>query len=237
MLIDSDYQVLKKLVKPIKKPCVICDLELLKSNLETIGEDLRKKNKKMRLCTKSVRVPEIVKLVEEQDFVNGLFNYNSAEALFYAQEYGIHDILIGYPIVSEIDAEEVCKAASFENVSITVMVDDIKQIDLLEAQSKKRGVRVKLLVELDVSYRFFGMHLGVLRSPLRTSDDIISLARYIDDCDNVSFRGIMGYEAQNASVGDDKFLYRWLKKRSREFVNKHRANVVNDLEREGFQVK
>jgi D-serine deaminase-like pyridoxal phosphate-dependent protein len=235
MLIDSDYQTLKKLANPIKKPFVICDLDVLKTNLNRVGEDLRKKNKKMRLCTKSVRVPEIVKYAEEQDFINGLFNYNSAEALFYAQEYGICDILIGYPIMSELNAEEACKAASFENVEITVIVDDTHHVDLLEKYCKKKGVHLKLLVELDVSYRFFGRHLGVLRSPLRTPDDVISLARYIDDSDNLSFRGIMGYEAQNASVGDNKFLYRWLKKRSREFVNEHRATVVSELEREGFE--
>ena len=233
-LISLKYNELKALLKDKKIPLVICDYDTFKQNLKKAGRLLKEKNKFMRLCTKSVRVPELVKYVEEQEYVNGIFAFNSAEVLFYAQEYQIKDILLGYPIFSEIDAEELCQAAKVEGVNVTVMIDDIKHIKLLETHAKANNVKLNILIEIDVSYHFIGQTVGVLRSPLKQKDEIIQLAEAIDNADNLSLRGIMGYEAQNASLGDDKFLYRWVKSKSRKYVNIMRQNIVNTLIEAGY---
>ena len=230
------YNELKSLVKDKKIPLVICDYETFKQNLEKAGRFLKEKKKSMRLCTKSVRVPELVKFVEQQEFVNGIFAFNSAEVLFYAKEYQIKDILLGYPIYSEVDAEELCQAAKVEGVNITVMVDNINHIKLLETHAKANNVQFNLLIEIDLSYRFLGQTAGVLRSPLRQKDEILQLAEAIENADNLSLRGIMGYEAQNASLGDDKFLYRWLKSKSREYVNVMRQETVTALVEAGYSI-
>ena len=230
------YKELKSLVKDKKIPLVICDYETFKQNLEKAGRFLKEKKKSMRLCTKSVRVPELVKFVEQQEFVNGIFAFNSAEVLFYANEYQIKDILLGYPIYSEVDSEELCQAAKVEGVNITVMVDNINHIKLLETHAKANNVQFNLLIEIDLSYRFLGQTAGVLRSPLRQKDEILQLAEAIENADNLSLRGIMGYEAQNASLGDDKFLYRWLKSKSREYVNVMRQEIVTALVEAGYSI-
>ena len=230
------YNELKSLVKDKKIPLVICDYETFKQNLEKAGRFLKEKKKSMRLCTKSVRVPELVKFVEQQEFVNGIFAFNSAEVLFYANEYQIKDILLGYPIYSEVDSEELCQAAKVEGVNITVMVDNINHIKLLETHAKANNVQFNLLIEIDLSYRFLGQTAGVLRSPLRNKDEILQLAEAIENADNLSLSGIMGYEAQNASLGDDKFLYRWLKSKSREYVNVMRQEIVTALVEAGYSI-
>ncbi|MHA1350426.1 MAG: hypothetical protein ACTSPZ_06255, partial [Promethearchaeota archaeon] len=108
MILTSNYEELKNLVKNKKFPLAICDLDAFNKNLERVGKFLRTTKKSLRLCTKSVRVPELVNKVEKEDFVNGIFTYNSAEALFYAENYKIKDILMGYPTMSKVDAEELC---------------------------------------------------------------------------------------------------------------------------------
>jgi len=231
-----NYDDLKSLVKNKKIPLVICDYDTFKQNLEKAGHLLKEKRKFMRLCTKSVRVPELVEFVEQQEFVNGIFAFNSAEVLFYAKEYQIKDILLGYPIYSEVDAEELCQAAKVEEVNITVMVDNLSHIKLLETHAKANNVRFNLLIEIDLSYRFLGQTAGVLRSPLRNKDEILQLAEAIENADNLSLSGIMGYEAQNASLGDDKFLYRWLKSKSRDYVNVMRQEIVTALVEAGYSI-
>ena len=235
MILTSSYDELKDLVSNQKFPLAICDLDAFNQNLERIGKFLRITKKSLRLCTKSVRVPELVSKVEKEDFVNGIFTYNSAEALFYAENYKIKDILMGYPTMSKVDVEELCQAAKVDGVRISVMVDDTKQIDLLDDLATKNNVEIDILIEIDVADKLFGRNVGVLRSPIREPEVVVSLARFISKKSQLYFRGIMGYEAQNASIGDDKMLFRYAKKRSRKKVNVWRQNVVDALNTAGFQ--
>ncbi len=235
MILSTSYEELKDLVKDKKFPMVICDLDAFNQNLERVGNYLTKVKKSLRLCTKSVRVPELVNKVEKEDFVNGIFTYNSAEALFYAENYEIKDILLGYPTMSKVDVDELCKAASIDGVSITVVVDDIKQINLLEEFAVKNNVEFNTLIEIDVADKLFGRNVGVYRSPIRAPKAAVKLAQIISKANNLYFRGIMGYEAQNASIGDDKALFRFAKKRSRKHVNIWRQNFVDALTKAGLK--
>lgn len=235
MILSTSYEELKDLVKDKNFPMVICDLDAFNQNLERVGNYLTKVKKSLRLCTKSVRVPELVNKVEKEDFVNGIFTYNSAEALFYAENYEIKDILLGYPTMSKVDVDELCKAASIDGVSITVVVDDIKQINLLEEFAVKNNVEFNTLIEIDVADKLFGRNVGVYRSPIRAPKAAVKLAQIISKANNLYFRGIMGYEAQNASIGDDKALFRFAKKRSRKHVNIWRQNFVDALTKAGLK--
>ena len=235
MIISSPYEELKELVDGYKFPMVICDIDAFNQNLEKVGNYLKKVKKNLRLCTKSIRVPELIKQVEEKDFVNGLFTYNSAEALFYAEKYRIKDILLGYPTMSSIDAEELCKAASIEGVVITVMVDSVSHLNLLEETASKYNVTLKIIIEADVADKFFRTNVGVYRSPLRKPEDVVNIAREIDKRHHLQYRGIMGYEAQNASIGDTSVFMRWIKKRSRKHVNQWRQEIIDSLKREGYE--
>ena len=235
MILTSSYDVLKNLVKDKKYPLAICDLDAFNQNLERVGKYLKNTKKSLRLCTKSVRVPELINRVEKEDFVNGIFTYNSAEALFYAENYEINDILLGYPTMSKVDVEELCQAAKIDGVRITVMVDDPKQINLLDEIAAKNNIEFDTLIEIDVADKLFGRNVGVYRSPIREPEAAVKLAQIISKANSLHFRGIMGYEAQNASIGDDKALFRLAKKRSRKHVNLWRQNVVDALSNAGFQ--
>ncbi|NVM44289.1 MAG: alanine racemase [Candidatus Lokiarchaeota archaeon] len=234
MILTSTYEELKNLVKNQKFPLVICDLDAFNQNLERVGKHLKESKKSLRLCTKSIRVPELVNRVEKEDFVNGIFTYNSAEALFYAENYKTKDILLGYPTMSKVDVEELCQAAKIEGVTITVMVDDTTQIDLLESIAAKNNVELSTLIEVDVADTLLGRNVGVYRSPIRKPEVVVNLTHIISKKTHLRFRGIMGYEAQNASIGDDKILFRYAKKRSRKRVNLLRQNIVDALINAGF---
>lgn len=235
MIYRATYEQLKTQVEDKKCPMVICDIDAFNHNLNLVGKHLRKVNRKLRLCTKSVRVPDLIAKAEKEDFIIGLFTYNSAEALFYAEKYGIKDILIGYPITSKIDAEELCQAAKIKGTKISVMADSPFHLDLLEEAASKHEVTLNILLELDVADHFLGILVGSLRSPLREPEEVVKMAKEVEKRKHLTFGGIMGYEGQNASLGDDKFLYRYLKSRSRPHVNERRAAVVNALKNNDLQ--
>ncbi|MHA1803477.1 MAG: alanine racemase [Promethearchaeota archaeon] len=234
MICEATYDEVKPLVEDKKVPMVICDLDAFNHNLELVGKYLRETGKKLRLCTKSVRVPELITRVNKQDFVSGVFTYNSAETLFLAEKHGIKDILMGYPTASRVDVQEACQAAKIKGTRISVMADSIFHLDLLEEGASSHDVELNVLLEVDVADHFFGINVGVLRSPLREPEQVVKMAREIQKRKHLRFSGIMGYEAQNASIGDDKFLYRYLKKRSRPKVNARRAAVMKALKENGL---
>ena len=235
MIVTSTYKDLKQIIHGKKIPFVICDKEAFNYNLHLVGEFLRSKKKKLRLCTKSVRVPKLIHEVVQQDFVNGLFCFNSAELLFYAEEYKIEDLLLGYPIMSDIDAQELAKAASVdEKIKVSVMADSKEHLEILEKAAKQSDVEFSIILEMDVADSLLGMNIGVYRSPLRTPKEIVELAREVENYPHLTYKGIMGYEAQNASLGDDKWLYRVIKKRSRTKVNKWRQEIVDSLTSAGL---
>ena len=158
-----------------------------------------------------------------------------AEEITFNLVQGFNGISLPFENSGITDVEELCQAAKIEGVSITVMVDDTKHIDLLDTIAAKNKVKLGALIEIDVADKLLGGNVGVYRSPIRKPEAVVNLARIISKKSNLSFRGIMGYEAQNASIGDDKILFRYAKKRSRKHVNIWRKNVVEALTNAGFQ--
>ena len=137
--------------------------------------------------------------------------------------------------MSKVDVEELCQAAKIDGVKITVMVDDSEHINLLDEIAAKNDIEFDILIEIDVADKLLGRNVGVYRSPIREPEAVVNLAHLISKKSNLHFRGIMGYEAQNASIGDEKMLLRFVKKRSRKHVNLWRQNFVDALNNAGFQ--
>jgi D-serine deaminase-like pyridoxal phosphate-dependent protein len=88
---------------------------------------------------------------------------------------------------------------------VTVMVDCVEQLDLIEdarAGADSRPVRV--CIDVDAGWRALGgrVRIGARRSPLRTPEQAAALAGAILVRDGLRLVGIMAYEAQIAGVGD-----------------------------------
>jgi D-serine deaminase-like pyridoxal phosphate-dependent protein len=74
------------------------------------------------------------------------------------------------------------------------------------------------------------VHVGVRRSPLRTAEDAVQLARRARDSGFV-VAGLMFYEAQVAGLPDDNPAVRLLKRRSVAELRPRRADVVEAVEK------
>jgi D-serine deaminase-like pyridoxal phosphate-dependent protein len=226
---------LKSLLSGTRLPCALLDVDNYNHNLAIIRDAMKSSGKKMRLCTKSIRVPELAASVAREEFVSGLFVSRAAEALYYAAKHDVKDILVGYPLIAPEDASDLCKAKKEHGATISAMVDCRAQLDVLEAAAAGAGIHLDVIVDIDMADSFLGSKVGTYRSPIHDPKSAVDLVLAIArDYTHLDFAGIMGYEAQNASIGDASTFMRWIKARSRKHVNALRIAVVDALTSAGF---
>jgi D-serine deaminase-like pyridoxal phosphate-dependent protein len=187
-------------------PLAILDVPAYRANAADLVR--RARGRPVRLATKSLRVRAVIEEVAELPGYRGLLAYSLPEALFLVGSGSSDDIVVAYPTVDRaaiaaLAADPVALAA------ITLMVDSVEHLDLIEAAvGALRGGgagRVRVAIDLDASYRPLGssrIHLGVRRSPLFTPEDAAGLARTILARPHLHLDGLMAYEAQIAGVGD-----------------------------------
>jgi D-serine deaminase-like pyridoxal phosphate-dependent protein len=214
-------------------PCALVDLDAFEANTDRLFDVAAAHGKKVRIATKSIRAPELVRRIEARRGrdVCGLMTYTAAETRFLADQ-GWKDLLLAYPTLAPRDAELLAGCPD----TTSVVVDDPAQLDVLAAAHARVGV----VIEIDMAYRpTDSIHLGVRRSPLRAIDAVLELARAAV-ARGLSFRGIMGYEAQIAGLTDHNraplmdAAKRALKRLSRRDVERTRAEVVAALRAHGL---
>ena len=155
----------------------------------------------IRLATKSVRVRELIRATLARPGFAGLLAYTLPEALWLADK-GFDDTVVGYPSVSR---PAIAALASGPADTITVMIDDAAQLDLIDdVVSPSRRPDIRVALELDAAYRpGHGLaHLGTRRSPLHSPADVLRLAREVTRRRGFRLVGMMAYEGQIAGVGN-----------------------------------
>ncbi len=154
----------------------------------------------IRVASKSVRVRAVLDAVLALPGYHGVLAYTLPEGLWLAEQ-GIQDVVVGYP---SVDRAAIARLASSEVLAsrVTVMIDDARQLDLIDAvapPNKRRAIRVA--IELDASFRAPVLgHLGVRRSPVHSPQQARALAEVIVSRPGFTLVGMMGYEAQIAGV-------------------------------------
>jgi len=192
--------VLRAAVSELDPPFGVLDDAALRANAADLVR--RAGGRPIRLATKSLRIRELIRRTVDTPGFSGLLAYALPEAL-WLQRNGFHNIVVGYPAVSRAALATLTSdpAAAAE---ITVMIDDTTQLDLIDRVCPP-GSRpeVRVCLELDAGYRPVpGVHLGALRSPVRTPAAAKGLARTIADRPGFRLVGMMAYEGQIAGVGN-----------------------------------
>ena len=218
-------------------PCALIDLDALEANAHAVVAPLHGTGKTLRLATKSLRCPDVVARVRQAagDLVQGLMTYTASETAFWA-ERGEGDLLLAYPVARADDARLVA-GANAAGATAAVVADAPEHLELLAAAARELDTRIPVVLDLDVSWRPVGslLHLGVRRSPLRETVDVVALARRIVETPGLTFRGVMAYEAQIAGVPDSSAAVRAMKAASRGDVVRARAAVAAALARAGLR--
>jgi len=182
----------------------------------------------IRVASKSVRVRGVLDAVLDLPGYRGILAYTLAEALWLAETYD--DIVVGYPTA---DRGALARLAADVNLAsrVTLMIDDVAQLDLVDAVAApgKRAV-IRVAIELDASYRSRVLgHVGVRRSPIYTPADAEALAEAVIARRGFRLVGMMAYEAQIAGVtnaGPRKSAIRAMQRASARELAARRGEAV-----------
>lgn len=244
-----DYETLKKLVRGERLPLVIVDLDILDANVERLGRVAREHGKFLRVASKSVRVPDLLRRILRSggEHFRGLMNFSLEEARLLAQQ-GFDDLLIAYPTVQASDLE-IARELTLRGNTLTLMIDSVEHVERLAnywrsaGQGREAMPPLRVCIDMDLSWRPFGLHIGVQRSPIRTLQDFRRLLDAVRERPELKLAGVMGYEAQIAGLGDASpfepllnFVTRWIKRRSIPDVARRRKAVADLLAERGIAI-
>ncbi|MEU1802547.1 amino acid deaminase/aldolase [Streptomyces sp. NPDC019937] len=183
----------------LEAPMAIVDLRAFDDNARDLVR--RAGGKPIRVASKSVRCRALLERALARDGFAGIMSFTLSESLWLARE-GFEDVLLAYPSTDR-DGYATLTGDPKLAAAVTVMVDDIGQLDLID--SVRAGTEeVRVCLELDTSLRMLGgrIRVGALRSPLRTPEQLAGLARAIERRPGFRVVGLMGYEGHVAGVGD-----------------------------------
>jgi D-serine deaminase-like pyridoxal phosphate-dependent protein len=184
----------------------------------------------IRVASKSVRVRGVLDAVLALPGYHGILAYTLSEAVWLAG-HGHLDVVVAYP---SAERSAFARLAADETLAsrVTVMIDDVAQLDLIDATvAPGRRTAIRVCLELDASFQapLFG-HIGVRRSPVHTVEQARALAEAIVARPGFTLVGMMAYEAQIAGVtnrGPAKVAVRSMQRASaRELAERRGAAVA-----------
>jgi D-serine deaminase-like pyridoxal phosphate-dependent protein len=237
------YETIRSALEDEKLPCAFVDLDAFDRNLERHLAILRPRGTPMRLATKSVRVPALIRRALSRDGVKGLMCFDVVEAEALSRD-GFDDLLVAYPTLQPKKLEALARlTADGRNVSLAV--DSLEAVGAMAKAGVAHGAKVRAVICLDMALEKMGgrVHLGVRRSPLRTPEQALSLARTIRETRGVVLHGLLAYEAQVAGMGDDSPFQpsqnpvkAWIRRASAADVGERRNAIVEALHKDGFEL-
>lgn len=186
--------------EPLASPTAVVDLEAFDANAADLAR--RAGGKTIRVASKSLRVPALIRRALDRPGYSGVLAYTVAEALWLHEQEVSDDIVVAYP---SVDAGALTRltASPSAAAAITLMVDDVAHLDAVDATRASRAVQVRVALDLDAGLRLAGQHVGPKRSPLFDTADVLRLARTVVERDGFHLVGVMTYEGQVAGVADD----------------------------------
>lgn len=269
----SDYDRYKTVFRGCRFPLAFVDLDRFDRNIAYVARTQKRRNKTIRVASKgwagrrshtgrqrrnktirvaskSIRSAGLLKRIFQKggNGFRGILAFTMEEA-GYLIDQGFDDIIVAYPSVQPSDLELFTQKAR-QGAGLALVADSKAHVAALSGAARAAGVTLDICLDADMSFRPLGegrgkgLHLGVRRSPLRTPEDIIELARFARDLPGVRVSSLMGYEAQVSSLNDDlpgqalkNRLVRWFKGTTVKELTQRRGEMVAALEAEGIPLE
>lgn len=181
-------------------PLALVDLDAFDANADDLVR--RAGGKPVRVASKSVRCRALLERVLARPGFAGIMSYTLAESIWLARS-GFEDVLLAYPSADRAGFAELAADPKLAG-AVTVMVDDLAQLELVDRARDGGGQEIRVCLELDTALHLFGgrMRVGARRSPLREPAQLAELARAVSARPGFRVVGLMGYEGHVAGVGD-----------------------------------
>jgi D-serine deaminase-like pyridoxal phosphate-dependent protein len=164
----------------IDTPALVIDLDSFESNLDTMASLLAPTGVKLRAHAKTHKSPVIAKLQIARGAVgNCVQKVTEAEILAWG---GIPDILVSNEVVGAAKLARLCALSRIAKVALCA--DDAGQVAAIESAAADAGMRMTVLVEIDV---------GAGRCGVQPGPDAVALATRIAASKHLIFGGLQAY--------------------------------------------
>ena len=222
-------------------PLAVVDLDAFDLNAADLVR--RARGTPVRVASKSVRVPALLRRVLEREGFRGVLAYTLAEALWLEAEAVCDDVVVAYPSVDR-GALGRLVASDRAAARITLMVDEVAHLDVVESVRPATGPPVRVAIDVDAGLRLGRVHVGPKRSPLHGAGDVVALAEEIARRPGLRLVGVMTYEGQVAGVQDRvpsqrarSLAVRAIKRLSASQLRARRREVADALRAMGVELE
>ncbi|MBK3495229.1 alanine racemase [Viridibacillus sp. YIM B01967] len=225
-------QTFKRAFEHLECPFAWLDLNALDANIDFINQHANGKN--IRIATKSIRSKSLLTYISSKlHSFSGWMTFTAEETLYLLEE-GHDHFLIGYPVMEPKGGRELAKYVK-EGKDITFMVDDVRHIQFLQDIASEYDTTLHICIDINLSMKTPFIYFGTRRSSLDSLESLANLLAQLTQFSNILVKGLMGYEAQIAGVGDKPFrkwqtpMIRFLKNSSKKKVSAFRKQAVADI--------
>jgi len=181
-------------------PIAVVDLDAFDANAADLAR--RAAGKPIRVASKSLRVPALIERALARPGFEGVLSYTLREALVLHGLGITDDIVVAYPTVDRGALSDLV-ASPAAAAAVTLMVDDVAHLDVIDSVRSSKAVQIKVALDIDAGLRLGNQHVGPKRSPLYDASAVTALARAVLARDGFRLVGVMTYEGQVAGVPDD----------------------------------
>ena len=170
-------------------PALLVDLDVMEANVDRIVRVCRENGVKWRPHTKGQKIPAIAhKLLAAGAIGITCAKLGEAEVMAAA---GIRDILISNQIVGE---QKILRLVNLlRHADVIVSVDNAENIAALDVAAQAKGVRLRVVVEVNI---------GINRAGVEPGEPVVSLARLVAQHRGLRFVGVMGWEGHTTEIAD-----------------------------------
>ena len=214
-------------------PIAVVDLDAFDANAADLAR--RAAGKPIRVASKSLRVPALIERALARPGFEGVLAYTLREALVLHELGVTDDIVVAYPTVDRGALSDLV-ASPAAAAAVTLMVDDVAHLDVIDSVRSSKAVQVRVALDVDAGLRLGNQHVGPKRSPLYDASAVTALARTVVAREGFRLVGVMTYEGQVAGVPDDvpsqrakSMVVRRLKKASVAQLDVRRRAIADAL--------
>ena len=203
-------------IDDVDTPALIVDLDAFEANLDHMAALAAAAGVKLRPHAKTHKSPVIAHMQMARGAV-GQCVQKVAEAEILAWG-GVPDILVSNEVVSPRKLARLAALTHFSRIA--VCADDPRGIDLIEAAARDAGVRLTVLIEINV---------GSGRCGVEPGPEAVALAKRIAESPHLRFGGLQAYQgrAQHQRTPEERSA-------SIAAAAQKTKGVVDDLKRAGL---
>ena len=178
-------------VSELDTPALLVDLDAMDRNIARIASELAARGVPWRPHAKGHKCPAIA----HRQLAAGAVGVTCAklgEAEVFAAA-GVRDILIANQIVGPIKTRRLAALVASSGTDVAVAVDDPGNVGELDRAAGAHGIRLRVLIEVEV---------GMERSGVSPGAPVVALAREISACSSLRFAGLLAWEGHAMAVAD-----------------------------------